>query len=475
GGALWAITIGHASSGEDPGTLHFGETTSTLSVGDVLSVLAHGPHASAFWVADACHPGPAAGRKAGLAAAKIQRRGSDVQAAHSGRNPWAAALAPPPRTAGSEEGLYNDPRSIEHASAAWASPTELTIVTAGIGRACQPDTPADYPWLAYGVLGSLRGWGDDGDGQITVSEAARTAARWQGPHAPGVKVAASGSDLVLAMVDDPEPDPRPEPRARAAALATTRNGAAPTTPELALDFNDRVHLPAGWSRMGCVEGDPDCEPDEKPTRHVFLKQFTIDRDEVTWGQYAECVEAGDCPKVDPSKCYVWTRDRGFVKGVGFDRRFIADDRPVVCVNWRAAHAYCKWSGQLLPTEAQWERAARGDTFTRYPWGDAPPTCEVAQHDGCADTPRAVGTAASESPAGARDMAGNVWEWVADWYQEDTYGARDNDRDPVGPPVGEVRVVRGGSFYDDPTRLRTSYRYGLSPHFAYSNVGFRCRG
>ena len=161
-------------------------------------------------------------------------------------------------------------------------------------------------------------------------------------------------------------------------------------------------------------------------------------------------------------------------GAPFDRAMIDEELPVVCVSWPAAVDYCEWTGQRLPTEAQWERTARGDTHSRYPWGEAAPTCDHARHDGCGEVTRRVDDASiGTSPTGARDMAGNVWEWVADWYDEEAYGRRRSRYDPKGPAHGEVRVLRGGSFYDSASSLRTSYRYGLSPQYGYSNVGFRC--
>ncbi len=237
----------------------------------------------------------------------------------------------------------------------------------------------------------------------------------------------------------------------------------------------QVAIPGGTFTMGCIDGDEDCEEDERPAHEVRLPEFRFDRFEVTWARYAECVEAGACTKVQLASCYVWNPSkRRFVLGAKLDEKLVGADLPVVCASWRQARAYCRFRGGHLPTEAQWERGARADTRTRYVWGDEPPSCDRARYTACVDGTRAVGSAPSgASWYGAHDMAGNVWEWVADWYSRSAYTRRGRGRSPRGPWEGEVRVVRGGSFYDDEIDLRTSYRYGLSPEYGYSTVGFRC--
>jgi formylglycine-generating enzyme len=237
----------------------------------------------------------------------------------------------------------------------------------------------------------------------------------------------------------------------------------------------QVGIPSGTFTMGCVAGDEHCEADELPAHAVRLPEFRIDRFEVTWSRYAECVEAGVCSKIHNARCYVWNPGlRRFVVGEGLAGELVGADLPVVCVTWTQARTYCRFRGGALPTEAQWERAARADTRTRYPWGDARPSCTQARYHDCVDTTRAVGSApAGASWYGVHDLAGNAWEWVADWYSRKAYSRAGRGRSPRGPWEGEVRVVRGGSFYDDELDLRASYRYGLSPQYGYSTVGFRC--
>jgi formylglycine-generating enzyme required for sulfatase activity len=146
------------------------------------------------------------------------------------------------------------------------------------------------------------------------------------------------------------------------------------------------------------------------------------------------------------------------------------DHPVVEISWYGASAYCHWVGGRLPTETEWEYAARGPQAYTYPWGDDPPSCEFVQFGGCGDYSVPVGSLLDDGTSwvGAKDMAGNVWEWVADWYGEYPSGPQTN---PTGPESGENRVARGGSFMSSPDTLHTAYRFtqgGNQPA-----LGFRC--
>jgi formylglycine-generating enzyme required for sulfatase activity len=217
-----------------------------------------------------------------------------------------------------------------------------------------------------------------------------------------------------------------------------------------------VHVPAGMVLMGCnASVDSRCEPDELPAHDVTVAAFDLDRDEVSQAGYAGCVDAGDC---EPP-----TGD--------FDPDAFAD-LPVTFVTWDQATAFCAWAGRRLPSEAEWERAARGDDGRVYPWGNAVPDCALANIFGCGEAVQPVGGhPTGASPFGALDLAGNVMEWVADWYDAGYY-AVSPAVDPPGPASGTARVKRGGSYMGDNDTVRVSNRVTGFP-VGLPNLGFRC--
>jgi formylglycine-generating enzyme required for sulfatase activity len=238
-----------------------------------------------------------------------------------------------------------------------------------------------------------------------------------------------------------------------------------------------VYVPAGAFWMGSKESDPDANDDEKPQHEVILDAFWIDRTEVTNGQYRRCVDDGACSP--PSSSSSSTRDSYYGTSE-------FDDYPVIFVDWEQADAYCTWAGKRLPTESGWEKAARGTDKRMYPWGDGfdgnlVNFCDVNcgfdrknedWDDGYADTAPVGNYPNGASPYGALDMAGNVWEWVADWYGEDYY-AGSPDRNPQGADSGEMRVLRGGSWSFDQEGVRAANRSSSEPSGLYGDVGFRC--
>ena len=223
---------------------------------------------------------------------------------------------------------------------------------------------------------------------------------------------------------------------------------------------EMVDVPAGAFWMGCNETvDADCRPEEYPYHEVALSAFRIDTTEVTVEAYAACVNGGFCSTPDVAGGCNW----GVVG---------RETHPVNCVSWYDAQAYCGWAGKELPTEAQWERAARGGDGRRYPWGNATLTCARANYPGCVSQTEPVGSHTSgASPYGALDMAGNVWEWVADWYDSAYYSSSPKS-DPPGPTGGSGRVLRGGSWANGSIRASERARTDqLAARVAH--YGFRC--
>ena len=224
-----------------------------------------------------------------------------------------------------------------------------------------------------------------------------------------------------------------------------------------------VYVPPGTFLMGAFEDDSLAEDDEYPQRQVNLGGFWIDQTEVTNAQYALCTADYDCRT--PYSLGSYTHNPYF----GTEE---FADYPVVYVSWYDAQDYCEWAGRRVPTEAEWEKAARGTDGRTYPWGEGV-DCSAANYSGCrGDTTLVLAYPSGASPYGALNMAGNVWEWVADIYNIGYYAVAPLDY-PTGPETGAYRVIRGGSWNDDPAYLRTASRYWYYPGNARVSVGFRC--
>lgn len=246
-----------------------------------------------------------------------------------------------------------------------------------------------------------------------------------------------------------------------------------------------VTVPAGTFRRGDPTASPG-DPDDPVHEVVLTRSFRIDRYEVTNARYRACVAARVCRAPDRNDSH--TRPRYF-DDPAFDRY------PVIRVSWDDAVTFCSWLGRRLPTEAEWEMAARGDCARvapatcgpederTYPWGDAAPRCDLANHDDDAtgvcvsggDTDAAGARPDGAGPYGAQDLAGNVAEWVADRYGATYYqtACASGCTDPAGPAAGAERVVRGGSWHDPPERIGVAERASLAPASRNDEVGFRC--
>jgi formylglycine-generating enzyme required for sulfatase activity len=228
----------------------------------------------------------------------------------------------------------------------------------------------------------------------------------------------------------------------------------------------QVYVPAGEFHMGSDSGPAD----QQPMHAVTLDTFWIDQTEVTNAMYARCVSANACtPPLDP---------RSFTRASYYSEPAFAD-YPVLFVNWFQAGAYCTWAGRRLPTEAEWEKAARGADQRPYPWGSEPPDALRLNFGatGLGDTAPVGQYPAGASPYGALDMAGNAWEWVADWYDPGYY-AESPDENPTGPaetgcPGGDCRALRGGSWDSTADQATTTARLAYGPNDTRDAFTIRC--
>ena len=244
-----------------------------------------------------------------------------------------------------------------------------------------------------------------------------------------------------------------------------------------VDGMPQVYIPAGIFHMGGM--DVRRAPNEIPDHDVQLDAFWMDQLEVTNAMYALCMQAGAC---DPPQSFKSPRRVDYFGNPEFK------DYPVVYVTWGQARAYCEWAGRRLPTEAEWERAARGDDFRTFPWGENKADGLLANFNMLVGDTSRVGTyPAGASPFGVLDMAGNVAEWVSDFYIFD-YSTSDSFVNPTGPETSTSfnRVVRGGSLGDAEINIRVSKRssvQGPNPNAEPGSsaalgdfsprIGFRC--
>lgn len=252
------------------------------------------------------------------------------------------------------------------------------------------------------------------------------------------------------------------------AASPTPDKPVGTQKKSTLDGALQRYVPGGTFAMGTSLPTEWTGEDETPLHQVTLPSYWIDQVEVTNAMYRQCVQAQACTA--PKELSSQTRASYFE-----NPDFAA--YPVVQVNWAQADTYCQWAGRRLPSEAEWEKAARGTKERLYPWeGDAIGN-HFANLDIYDDWPNADTTPVGNYPAGAGpygalDMAGNVYEWTADWYSADFYASSPANQ-PAGPQTGQGRVIRGGAWSSDPLFLRTASRMSFYPDLATYDIGFRC--
>ncbi len=232
--------------------------------------------------------------------------------------------------------------------------------------------------------------------------------------------------------------------------------------------------------MGCAKGDKRCGDDEGPVGGITVKvpAFYLDKYEVSVADYQKCMTTGPCKR---------PKDHQFNKYCNLDAKG-RDNHPINCVDWGDAVAYCSWKGGRLPLEAEWEKAARAGSKTAYPWGNDV-TCKQAilddgvtfgsvpnEPDGCGEDRTWPIASRSANAYGLYDMHGNAGEWTANWYSPGAISDLYSKGDLNGPANSRQRVVRGGSWDENRSNLRSSYRNvkpPISGESIYGSIGFRC--
>jgi formylglycine-generating enzyme required for sulfatase activity len=285
----------------------------------------------------------------------------------------------------------------------------------------------------------------------------------------------------------PESSPTPEP-SLSPAPSETETLAPGSTRTISIDGMVQVYVPAGEFTMGA--DDPDAQTPSKPGRayseipvhQVTLEAYWIDQYEVTVGQYEQCVNAGACkvPHLESS---------GYDGDSAYRPKYYGNpeykDYPVIWISWFYSKDYCTWAGRRLPTEAEWEKAARGTDARKYTWGNDPVNSKFANlcdanclfpqgnglyDDGWANTAPVGSFPDGASPYGAMDMAGNVWEWTSSLIKDYPYDPNDGREDPT---VSGERVWRGGSWTNGYWWMRVTLRYRSVDWYWNWNLGFRC--
>jgi len=270
-------------------------------------------------------------------------------------------------------------------------------------------------------------------------EAPPPTATPQPTMAPAAKTEAAATTVPTKA--GPSPTPYPTGTSRPVATPTSERSNKPNT----------VYVEGGEFILGSDSGNED----ETPRQEAFIDSFNIDIYPVTNTEYKEFVDATGH---EPPRTW---EDGTFPEGMG--------DHPAVWVNWYDAQAYAEWAGKRLPTELEWEKAARGSDGRTYPWGDTFDAARCSSRESAVKGTSPVGSyPEGVSPSGAFDMAGNVWEWTVDWYE-----AYRGSLYELGRYGEQYKVLRGGSWFDGNDLVRTTTRKSFDPNQGFSTIGFRC--
>lgn len=223
------------------------------------------------------------------------------------------------------------------------------------------------------------------------------------------------------------------------------------------DTMEMVYIPAGEFMMGSTVEDLNRDEDEEPSHTVYLEAYWIDKTEVTNAMFGMCIASKNCQPPAQSKYY---------------QVEVYANHPIIGVSWEQANAYCAWAGRRLPTEAEWEKAARGMDGRMYPWGNDLPNADLANFNQMFDETQPVGSyPKGASPYGVLDMAGNAWEWVADGYSPDFYSTSPFENPLNESPINQ-RVLRGGNWNSNVEGIRSANRFWAFPN-RNDIDGFRC--
>jgi len=247
---------------------------------------------------------------------------------------------------------------------------------------------------------------------------------------------------------------KPNPTTEVSPTQTVLSTANKVSP---IDGMVMVYIPAGEFYMG----EPD-EGNSSPLHKVSLDAYWIDQTDVTNAMYAKCVQGKKCAL----PVYSDQPESHFTNPA-------YSNHPVVFVTWYDAMNYCQWAGRRLPTEAEWEKAARGVDWRKFPWGETSPNKSLLNYSNIISDTTSVGAyPLGSSPYGVLDMAGNVRQWIADWFDANYY-RQSPSYNPQGPATGDKRVLRGGSFMDIAYGVRVTRRFEHQPDSPGINRGFRC--